>query len=189
MKLTSHLAESPWNTCSDLVNTVLWGTALLLNWVPGLVHLQVTADSLDFSLYLNACKSCKKIQFPEKDHTSNMRSIWLLSNNISFGIFNKYQKTWSFISYSAYWDNYIIHGVVFVCNIQVEKLEKNCAESCLLCNHAHGKDCGKGGFLRAEGNSCLSLEKQKILSRNQILVYLVIGMVHVWDLLRDKITH
>lgn len=109
---------------------------------------------------------------------SNMRSIWLLSNNISFGIFNKYQKTRSFISYSVYWDNYIVHGVS-VCNRHVEKLEKNCVESCLLCNHAHGKDCGKGGFLRAEGNSCLSLEKQKILECNQILVCLVIGMAHV----------
>lgn len=110
---------------------------------------------------------------------SNMRSIWSLSNNISFGIFNKYQKARSFISYSVYWDNYIVHGVVFVCNRQVEKLQKNCAESCLLCNHAHGKDCGIGSFLRAEGNSCLSLEKQEILACNQILVYLVVGMAHV----------
>lgn len=109
----------------------------------------------------------------------NMRSIWLLSNNISFGFFNKYQKTQSFISYSVYWDHYVVHGVVFVRTRQVEKLEKSCAESCLLCNHARGEDCGKGCLLRAEGNSCLSLEKQETLACNQILLYLVMGMAHM----------
>lgn len=91
----------------------------------------------------------------------NTRSIWLLSNNISFGFFNKYQKTQSFISYSVYWDHYVVHGVVFVRNRQVEKLEKNCAEGVSCAITPMGKIVGKAVFLeQKEIHACLWKNKR-----------------------------